>query len=482
MTASVKVIPLLLVALLGSKQTASAQDDLLSHTQPDTSKTISRVVVGSCFVYDITLNQVFGRIISQDPDLFLWVGDNIYGDTEDMDIMRAKYDTKKSNAAYSTFLEAEIPVMANWDDHDLGVNNGGKYYPKRNESLQEFLRHFDIPQEDPRYEQQGGLYSSNVFSPDSDRSLHVIMLDNRYDRSPTYPVYGECEGDSTAMMSDAQWDWLENELKRETELKIIANGIQILPPTYLMRPKQGYCSYGDGELFEQAIENLDETGLSGNSYETWAEIPQERERLLRMIQKSINDGYAKNIILVSGDMHIAELHQKTLSSDPDAGDEVTLFEITGSGLSTNWKYADTNPNPNRLPVWADDKGSGTFDRKCVFPFENLGKKHISCVYDASDFEPWCATEVDSDGIAVTGAWGFCAPSGATIPTGTVGTVADDVAQLTTADRHVIDSAESNYGLIDIDWDEHIIKLSLQNEYEEVVSTNIPFEQSQLNLK
>ena len=372
--------------------------------------------------------------------------------------------------------------MATWDDHDFGANNVGKEYPKRQEGQLEFLRHFDIPKDDPRYKGQEGVYSSKMFAAGADRSLQIIMLDARYDRSPTYADHGECEGESSAMLSHSQWEWLEDELKKESKLKLIANGIQILPPTYLFRPRHQYCSYGDGRHFNQAIENMEESELSGSFAESWAEIPQERERLLRVIQKSINDGFAKNIILLSGDRHMVELHQKTVPSDPDAGEAVTLFEVTASGLSGSWSYSYRTPNPNRLPVWADEQGTGTFDKPCVFPFHYLGTQYLGCVYDGPDHEPWCYTEVDSEGVGVLGSWGYCAPSGSSIPTGKVGTVADDVAQLTTSDRHVIDSAESNFGMVDINWEEEVIKLSLHNEYEEVISTIIPFEQEKMDLQ
>jgi alkaline phosphatase D len=112
------------------------------------------------------------------------------------------------------------------------------------------------------------------------------------------------------MLSEEQWQWLELELKLVSDLKIITNGIQILPPTNLQRPLGRYCSYGDGVLFNEAIESLGETGLSGTQYESWAEIPTQREKLLRMVQESINQGFSKNIVLVSGDQHWGETSAK----------------------------------------------------------------------------------------------------------------------------------------------------------------------------
>ena len=57
--------------------------------------------------------------------LFLFLGDNIYADTENMDVMRAKYAPGRLACGdHST----------TWDDHDLGVNDGGSEYPKKVES------------------------------------------------------------------------------------------------------------------------------------------------------------------------------------------------------------------------------------------------------------------------------------------------------------------------------------------------------------
>ena len=69
---------LLLATVFGKfSQIALAQSDLLNHTQPDTSKTIGSIVVASCFSQGETLDEAFDRIASLDPDLFLWLGDNI---------------------------------------------------------------------------------------------------------------------------------------------------------------------------------------------------------------------------------------------------------------------------------------------------------------------------------------------------------------------------------------------------------------------
>ena len=46
--------------------------------------------------------------------------------------------------------------------------------------------------------------------------------------------------------------------------------------------------------------------------------------------------------------------------------------------------------------------------RCVFPFTFKGKTHLRCTKDESvNGKEWCATEVNSDGVVITGQWGDC---------------------------------------------------------------------------
>ena len=45
-------------------------------------------------------------------------------------------------------------------------------------------------------------------------------------------------------------------------------------------------------------------------------------------------------------------------------------------------------------------------KPCALPFKYLGKTYSECIWEYGD-EPWCLTEVDSDGIHVDGQWGYC---------------------------------------------------------------------------
>ena len=82
--------------------------------------------------------------------------------------------------------------------------------------------------------------------------------------------------------------------------------------------------------------------------------------------------------------------------------------------------------------------------------------------------------MDENGKGIEGAWGNCAPSGAEIPTGKVGVVSSNISSLTTGNRHLINKSGSNYGMLDIDWQNREIKLSIQTAKEEAVSTIVTF--------
>ena len=65
---------------------------------------------------------IFSEMLKLNPDLALLIGDNIYGDTDDMSVLRDKYQTLRSNPHYSAF-ENRVPILATWDDHDFGCND-----------------------------------------------------------------------------------------------------------------------------------------------------------------------------------------------------------------------------------------------------------------------------------------------------------------------------------------------------------------------
>lgn len=270
----------------------------------------SRIVFGSCCKQDKPA-PIWDAIVAEKPELFLMIGDNIYGDSQDMAVLKAKWDTLGAMPGYRK-LKQTCRVLATWDDHDYGADDAGVEFPKKKESQQLFLDFFDEPADSSRRKQEG-VYTSYEFGP-VERRVQVILLDTRYHRSPLKKS-GRKKGDSgflgpytkntdpgATILGEAQWSWFEAELRKPAIVRIIASSIQVLP-------NQHY-------------------------WEKWGNFPQERVRFMQ----AIRDAKANGVIVLSGDRHSAEISR----NDRLVG--YPLFEVTSSSLNAP---AQPKEEPNR---------------------------------------------------------------------------------------------------------------------------------------
>jgi len=102
-----------------NNRTNKSIDDIIEYSD----RTI--IAFGSCSRQYIS-NQRWLDILNSDPDIWIWLGDNIYGDTHDMDLMAEKYAYQKADSGYQLLLKSGVQIIGTWDDHDYGVNDGGK--------------------------------------------------------------------------------------------------------------------------------------------------------------------------------------------------------------------------------------------------------------------------------------------------------------------------------------------------------------------
>ncbi|MEN7549105.1 alkaline phosphatase D family protein [Rapidithrix thailandica] len=299
-------IPFLLGILLMNCSPSKGQkeNEVIQAEAPETM----RIAFGSCS--DEDERQPLWSVINQHhPDVWIWLGDNIYGDTEDMTVLKQKYTLQKSHTEYQ-YLINHAQVLGIWDDHDYGVNDGGKEYPMKKESKQAMLEFLDVPQENPVWQREGA-YQSKVLG-EGGQKVKVILLDSRYFRDALAPssdpeqryVINE-EGD---ILGEAQWQWLEQELTgSDAAIHLIGNGIQIIPE------EQGF--------------------------EKWANFPKARKRLFDLLAKV----KAQNVILLSGDRHMAEISKMEVP-----GLAQPVYEITSSGLTHTWSEKRDEPNRYRV--------------------------------------------------------------------------------------------------------------------------------------
>ena len=187
------LLPLLSIALLSGCQRPARQltNQMQMPADRPAPQTVTTIAFGSCS--DQKRPQpLWDDILAQKPQVWVWLGDNIYGDSEDMSVLKTKYDQQKSNPVYQQ-LRQSATILSVWDNHDYGVNDGGKEYPRRKESQQLMLDFLDVPAVSPLRTREGG-YSAHVFGPKGQR-VKIILLDGRYSGTPwsktgkrTYPI------------------------------------------------------------------------------------------------------------------------------------------------------------------------------------------------------------------------------------------------------------------------------------------------------
>lgn len=265
---------------------------------------------GSCNNQSLT-NTLWKEIEKNNPDVWIWGGDIIYTDTEDMNYMQQNYLKQKSNVEYANFIK-KIDVLATWDDHDYGVNDGGIEYPKKAEAQQLFLDFFDVEKNDKRRQQDGIYYSRDYLL--NEYSIKIIVLDTRYFRSALTPdssskknykpnKYGE-----GTILGETQWEWLKNQFQNSTaSFNVVVSSIQFLS-------------------FE-------------HGYETWGNMPHEVDKLENLIKST----KAKNVIILSGDRHLSEISKKNI-----AGLAYPLIDFTSSGLTHSYTGFKGEPNQFRI--------------------------------------------------------------------------------------------------------------------------------------
>jgi alkaline phosphatase D len=265
---------------------------------------LTRIAFGSCAKQDQP-QPIWDAVVDLKPQLFVFLGDNIYGDSIDMDALRAKYALLATQPGLQK-LRQSCPVVGTWDDHDFGANDAGAEYPMKRESQQVFLDFFEVSKDDPR-RQQEGVYSTSLFGPVGKR-VQLILLDTRYFRSPLKTgyqsgepgegyrgIYGPNSDPKSTILGETQWRWLEDQLKIPAELRVIGSSIQLI--------------------------------ANEHGSEMWENFPHERVRFLKLLRATKANG----VVVLSGDRHLAEISR--LQSNAENGIGYPLFDLTSSSLN-----------------------------------------------------------------------------------------------------------------------------------------------------
>jgi alkaline phosphatase D len=285
--------------------------DIQNEIPQDSINDIYTIVFVSCSDQDME-QPLWRPILDNDPDVFIWGGDNVYADTDDMDKMRADYQKVLDHPDYAR-LNAGTEVIGTWDDHDYGKNDAGKEWDMKDEAQQILLDFLGVPKDDPVRDQKG-VYQSHLLENQSG-SIKVILLDTRYfrdelkkssDENRRYEPW-DLEHEGT-ILGDVQWKWLEEELQDDSaDFTLIVSSIQFL---------------------------ADEHG-----WEMWGNFPKEVDKMKEVIKNA----KARNIIILSGDRHLGEISRAKIE-----GLKYPLIDFTSSGMTKT--YPDDPDDPNRYRI------------------------------------------------------------------------------------------------------------------------------------
>lgn len=313
-----KTLITLLVPILVSL--VSCQSSNFKHRSPSNQNTkvadvspekfLNRIAFGSCSTQEQEM-PILKTVLKTKPDIYVATGDNVYASKPENKPISSSYKKQEQHPEFSSF-RSEIPIIATWDDHDYGQNDGGASNPEKQEAQIEFLNFFSyaknyIP------DASDGIYHSINFGPEEKR-IQFIFLDTRWNRSelekPANPenqfhIYEPTKNTTKTILGEKQWQWLESELRKPAQLKFLISSIQVIPEQH--------------------------------GFEKWQNFPHERQRLLNLIE-SLG---LKNIIIVSGDRHFAEFSQLPMKSG------YNLNELTASAINRPGSLP-TEPNRWRL--------------------------------------------------------------------------------------------------------------------------------------
>lgn len=319
---------------------------LIQISSEEIKKNISKISFGSC-LEQWNPQKFWIPLQKEKPDVFIWLGDNIYFDSYIASEKKFYYNLLTEKKEYKD-LKKITRMLYTWDDHDFGVNDSGADYIDKINSQKLFLESFEEKKDSPRWKREG-IYDSYYFGSKGN-FVQIILLDTRYFRSDlkrsNLKYFGIKKNlkdydENSTMLGKMQWDWFEKELDVEADLRIIISSVQLI---------------NDSHFFEK-----------------WGNFPKEREKFFDLIQKK----KSKRVILLSGDRHLSELskYKENLL--------YPIYELTSSSLNKPFKNVKPEQNPFRIyqPVIEENFGQVIIDWKEKFlNFEIIdsdGKKRLT---------------------------------------------------------------------------------------------------------
>ena len=288
--------------------------------------------------------QIFESIVTKDPDMMLWLGDNIYLREPDWYTKTGyhhRYTHTRSCPEMQSLL-SHCPNYAVIDDHDFGPNNGDGSFINKSIALDAFQTFWA----NPSYGLDGEPGTTTQFTF---VDVDFFLLDNRTER-----VNSGIKGVKEAVIGKDQRKWLIQALSNSTATyKIVAIGGQVINDVAI--------------------------------YENLAQYPEERTEIL----EGIDENKITGVIFLTGDRHHSELSMKKLAGG------IKVYDLTVSPLTSTTYDHSTEPNTHRIKgTYYGGRAFSTltFETKegvrqvCLRLFDSNGKLIWEKILNPSDFK------------------------------------------------------------------------------------------------
>lgn len=272
-----------------------------------------RIAFGSCARVQLYPEQpVFDAIAAMEPDMFLWLGDNIYADSDSETAFTTMY-TRQRNVANLVPLLRSVPQLAIWDDHDFGYNDSDRRNSVKEMTHRVFNRWWGNPA-------AGSPDTPGIFFRHSFGPVDIFMLDGRYYRDPSKAP----DGPDKTMLGAGQKAWLKRELKASKAVfKVLVSGT-------------GWS-------------------LAERGGDSWAAYLHERNEILDFIR----DNRISGCFGISGDVHQGEVNCVPWSEKGG----YDFYDLVSSGLAQylSPKFVDQHPEVRLRQPWVRSANFGLLD-------------------------------------------------------------------------------------------------------------------------
>lgn len=274
-----------------------------------------RIAFGSCARLQFDPDQrVFTAVMNQEPDLFLWLGDNCYADSDEPEGLADTYRRQRAVQLMQPLIRG-VPQLAIWDDHDFGYNDSDGRSPFKAAAMKIFRAYWPNPS-------SGTADTPGIFFKHSFAGVDIFMLDGRYHRDPG----DKPDGPDKTMLGAGQKRWLKTALKESrASFKLLVSG-------------------GGWSLAERP----------GDS---WAAYLHERNEILDFIR----DEKIEGVVCLSGDTHVGEIN--CIPRSEQGGYDI--YDLVASPLAQtpNDKWPDQVPEVRIRPVFPKTSNFGLLSFK-----------------------------------------------------------------------------------------------------------------------